>query len=93
MLAPMKPTNPNNLGECLRTLRGTMNLREAAKQTDLDFTYLSKIENNKEVPSWDAIKRLLKLYGEKDVRSYAYWQLAKSHGEQLKLAIEFAAMH
>lgn len=87
----MKATNPDNLGENLKTLRYPMSLRVAAKQAGLDFTYLSKIENNREVPSWELVKRLLKVYtGNEDLKSWAYWQLSKTHKEQLALAVEFA---
>jgi transcriptional regulator with XRE-family HTH domain len=90
----MKITNPDNIGESLKIVRGSVPLREAAKRAGLDFTYLSKIENNREVPSWDMLKKLLNAYGaEPDLRRWAYWQLARTHKEQLKLALAFAKEH
>lgn len=53
-----------NFGEYLRELRLEKNftLRELAQKLDVDFTYLSKLENNRieNKPSIDLIKKLSK---------------------------------
>ena len=54
-----------NIGDTLKTWRkkANMNQRDASCQLFVDFSYLSKIENDHLIPSVDLIERMAHLYG------------------------------
>ena len=57
--AQVSPEAGESLGARLRQLRrGRFTQRELAAKVDLDYTYLSKIENGAETPSEAAVRRL-----------------------------------
>lgn len=57
--APVPTNEGETLGARLRQLRrGRFTQRELASKVDLDYTYLSKIENDAEIPSDAALRRL-----------------------------------
>lgn len=57
--AQISPEAGESLGARLRQLRrGRFTQRELAAKVDLDYTYLSKIENGAEIPSEAAVRRL-----------------------------------
>lgn len=57
--AQVLPEAGESLGARLRQLRrGRFTQRELAAKVDLDYTYLSKIENGAETPSEAAVRRL-----------------------------------
>jgi transcriptional regulator with XRE-family HTH domain len=53
------------LGKILRTRRLEQNLtqRDLAQKLDLDYTYVSKIENGTQTPSVDSLIRLAEILG------------------------------
>ena len=53
------------LGKILRTRRLEQNLtqRDLAQKVDLDYTYVSKIENGTQTPSVDSLIRLAEILG------------------------------
>ena len=80
-----------SLGESLRALRGDRTLRDVADATGYDFTWLSKVENGREVPSWNALKKLLKEYGVCELAEWAYAHLKLTKPEQFRLALQHDA--
>lgn len=59
--------NEENFGQYLKKIRLAHNVsqRELASNVDVDFTYLSKIENGKlEPPAEDTIKKIANFLGE-----------------------------
>lgn len=80
------------LGQRLRTLRhqAQFTQRVAAQKLGIDFTFLSKIENDKLSPSWETLSAMLSLYGEKERTEWAFMHLMKTKAEQLGLAIRFS---
>lgn len=77
-----------NIGAHLKIMRGKKTLRQVAKKLDCDFTWLSKVENNKEIPSWETLVKILKLYGEKDFPLWAKEHLMRTKQKQFLLAIQ-----
>ena len=56
----------NSLGTVLKTARKRNNLsiKNAAPKLEIDYSYLSKIENDHKLPSTELISKLCELYGE-----------------------------
>lgn len=63
--APRRVSNVRRtpLGNRLRDLRGNLTLRELAGELDVDFTYLSKIENGLDVPGEETLRKVAARFG------------------------------
>jgi transcriptional regulator with XRE-family HTH domain len=53
-----------NFGAVLKNLRNTkgIGIKQLASELDLDYTYISKLENSKSIPSSKVIKRISKYF-------------------------------
>lgn len=82
-------TDPRRTGPYLRLLRDKLTLREAAAKLGCDFTYLSKVENDRQPPSWELLKKAFLVYEVSDVDQclFAFWYLSRSQPEAFDLAI------
>ncbi len=60
----MHGSNPNSFGSTLKRLRkkASLSIKSAAPKVDVNYTYLSKIENDHKIPSQDVLKKLCSLY-------------------------------
>lgn len=58
-------TEPRRLGPLLRRIRedAGISLKSAGPDLDVDYTYLSKIENGRVLPSADLLQRLAEYFG------------------------------
>lgn len=82
-------TTKAQFGAALRNERGERTLREVAAKVDCNFTWLSKVENGHDMPSWEALKNLLTIYGVKQFSEWAYWHLKLTKNEQFVLAAKY----
>ncbi|MEG3981837.1 helix-turn-helix transcriptional regulator [Microcoleus sp. T3B2] len=87
----------NSLGEAIRHKRCLLNLTQAklAKAVKVDNTYISKLENNHTLPSWDLLDRLeVVLHFQKgdlaELCGFPSQELIDILGEAIKLKEELA---
>jgi transcriptional regulator with XRE-family HTH domain len=55
-----------NYGATIRTIReadGRFNVRQLAKELNISTSYMSRIENNHQVPSMDILTAIAKIFG------------------------------
>ena len=63
---PDNTKEPDSFGSILREMRYQkgMGIKKLAPEVGVDYTYISRIENNQVLPSEDVIKRLAEYFGQ-----------------------------
>ena len=81
---------PADFGRYLRSFRkdSKKTLRQAAREIGCSHTWLSKVENNHELPGWKTLCRIAAVLDAGDALPVlAFMQLQRSHPEQFEIAL------
>lgn len=82
-----------SIGQALKRARKnkSLSIKKVAPKVEINYTYLSKIENDHKLPSSDLIEKLCELYGEDSEKMIALLgelptdiqEILKTHGPEV----------